>query len=351
MATSRDMYQEITDNVIDALEKGTIPWEKPWSLNGDRKQPRSVSTGKVYQGINWIMLGPWMFGASHSSPWWMTFKQAQKLCIKEWIKYTDSNGKTRSKPVYHDESRRGVRKGEKSYPIVHWSFIDGKHPAGHPKAGQLTGRKIPILRHFSAFNLDQCDMPDEVVERLAKRLDRLAGEEKQSGTTLTGEAVEAAKVTADKYISREGIKFNDAGSLACYSPMADIITMPEVKTFTGAEEYLATLLHECVHSTGIEKRLKRGIEKNGSKGSESYAREELVAELGSAFAAARLGINMPTVNDNRNAYIANWIAVLENDKKALIWAAGRAEKATNLIIGDRDDQGEAEPSLEWKGKG
>jgi len=326
MATSRDMYQEITDSVIDALEKGTIPWEKPWSLNGDRKQPRSVSTGKVYQGINWIMLGPWMFGASHSSPWWMTYRQAKKL------------GGT-------------VRKGEKSYPIVHWSFIDGKHPAGHPKAGQLTGRKVPILQHFSAFNLDQCDMPDEVVERLAKRLDRLAGEEKQSGTTLTGEAVEAAKATADEYISREGIKFNDAGSLACYSPMADAITMPEVQTFTGAEEYLATLLHECVHSTGIDKRLKRGIEQNGSKGSESYAREELVAELGSAFAAARLGINMPTVNDNRNAYIANWIAVLENDKKALIWAAGRAEKATNMIIGDRDDQGEAEPTLEWKGKG
>ena len=326
MATSRDMYQEITDSVIDALEKGTIPWEKPWSLNGDRKQPRSVSTGKVYQGINWIMLGPWMFGASHSSPWWLTYRQAKKL------------GGT-------------VRKGEKSYPIVHWSFIDGKHPAGHPKAGQLTGRKVPILRHFSAFNLDQCDMPDEVVERLAKRLDRLAGEEKQGGTTLTGEAVEAAKVTADDYISREGIKFNDAGSLACYSSMADAITMPEVQTFTGAEEYLATLLHECVHSTGIEKRLKRGIEQNGSNGSESYAREELVAELGSAFAAARLGINMPTVNDNRNAYIANWIAVLENDKKALIWAAGRAEKATNMIIGDRDDQGEAEPSLEWKGKG
>jgi len=319
----RDMYQEITDSVLESLQKGTIPWEKPWSANAKRVQPRSVSTGKVYRGINWMLLS--MMQGMYESPWWLTFKQARKL-------------------------GGAVKKGEKATVVVLWQFIDQKHPAGHPKFGQPTGKRIPILKHFNVFNLDQCDMPEEVTDRLAKRLDRVAGPHVETGTEIKGKNVEIAHSKTSEYLDRENIQLKTNSQIAAYSPSTDTIMMPEVSTFNAAEAYLATLLHECVHSTGIKKRLDRGIESNGSKGSESYAREELVAELGSAFAASRLGIDVPVVTDNRDAYIANWMKALEQDKKAIIWAAGRAEKATKFMLGEVDEDAEPESKLEYNKK-
>ena len=134
--TRRDLYQEITDAVIASLEANTIPWEKPWFAASTG--PRSVSTGKLYRGGNALWLGMVQMAKQYSSPWWLTFKQAKKM------------GGT-------------VRKGSKGSTAVYWMFIEEK------KDGKKTGKRIPFLKHYTVFNIDQCDMPAEALERLADR--------------------------------------------------------------------------------------------------------------------------------------------------------------------------------------
>ncbi|MDP6719524.1 MAG: ArdC-like ssDNA-binding domain-containing protein, partial [Pirellulaceae bacterium] len=239
----RDLYQEITDTVIASLEDNVIPWERPWF--SAMSAPRSVSTGKLYRGSNALILGL----QAYPSPWWVTFKQAKKL-------------------------GGNVRKGEKSTVAVYWMFLDEK------KNGEETGRRVPLLRHYNVFNITQCDLPQEVLDRLAARLDRLVGE-REINDAIDNDAVTNAATVTNDYLTREGITLNRGGSSAFYHPRADAITMPEADTFRSPEAYAFTLLHECMHSTGHSTRLDRGLDtKLAAFGSETYSREELVAELG-----------------------------------------------------------------------
>ena len=304
----RNLYQEITDAVITSLEGNVIPWEKPWF--SAMTAPRSVSTGKLYRGSNTLILGM----QPYASPWWLTFNQAKKL-------------------------EGTVRLGETSTVAVYWMFLDEK------KDGKKTGKRIPMLRHYNMFNVEQCDLPQEVLDRLAARLDRLVGKQEFSDAIDDDAIANAATVTND-YLTREHITLNHGGSSAFYRPSADAITMPEADTFRSPEAYAFTLLHECMHSTGHSSRLDRGLDTQlAAFGSETYSREELVAELGAAFAGGVLNITRPEVETNRNAYIKNWIKVLKDDPKAVIWAGGRASKASDMVLNVADDNGEAEEAL------
>lgn len=320
-----DLYQEITDNVLDALSIGCVPWTQTWMAPSSN--PRSVSTGKRYQGINSLNLGLQQSLKGYASPWWLTYRQAQKL-----------GGQ--------------VRKGEKSSHATYWMMLEDRHPAGHVNAAKPTGKGkiIPLLRHYAVFNLDQCDMPAEVLERLSNRLDRLVGFHRiDCGQAQDMKAVDLADFVISSYLDSQDITLNHGGDSAYYRPSTDTITMPEREYFESPEAYQFTLLHECMHSTGHDKRLKRGIGQGQlASNDDSYTREELVAELGAAFAGAHLGIERPELIENRNAYIQGWTRRLEEDKKAIVWAAGRASKACDLVLGIDELESEAEEALVHK---
>ena len=301
----KDMYQEITNKVIEALEKGTIPWEKPWQGTGGlRGLPRSVSTGKTYSGVNL-----WLLDTAYSNPWWLTFKQAKSLggC---------------------------VRKGECGTQIVFYKFVEVKNA----DTGDVENT-FPILKSFTVFNVDQCDIPQEALDNLDARLDKLCGKEVVRNDN---EIIDNAQSLMDTYLERENIELLTGGNRAFYRPSSDRITMPKLTDFRDSNSYYATRYHEAVHSTGHKSRLAReDLAKVEAKGDESYSREELTAELGASFLCGVTGIVNKGLTDNRDAYIASWLEALKNDKRAVVVAGGRATKAAEFILGD-DFQNESD---------
>jgi len=302
-ATTNELYETVTSIIIKALEKGTIPWEKPWSTEGGlRSFPRSVSTGKLYTGVNTWLLS--LMG--YNSPWWITFNQVRKL------------GGT-------------VKQGEKASPIVFWKFY---------KTEDKTTKKektIPMLRKFSAFNIEQCELPEKELAKLAKRLDKLAGKKVVKTDKTDNEKIEVCEKTIRAYLDGQNLQVQDKAS-AYYTASKDYIGMPTLDTFKTSEHYYATLFHEAVHSTGHSKRLNRkGITENHAFGTVGYAREELTAELGASFLCGITGIDTQPVTENRDAYIKNWLTKLKNDNKCIIVASGKAGKASDYILGKQQE--------------
>lgn len=281
-----DPYQAVTDQIIEMLEAGTAPWHKPWSAGSG--MPRSLSTGKPYRGINPFLLQMAAIQHGYASPWWTTYDNIA--------------------------SRGGqVRKGEKGTMVIFWKQYVRK-------ATDATEEDRPafVARAFKVFNTDQADglTVPPVTGRPVDSVDPIAAcDAAVAGYLATGPTV------------RHG------GNRACYSPALDVINMPDRDTFDGPEEYYGTLFHESVHSTGHESRLARpDLLNSHSFGDVSYSKEELVAELGSAFLSGHTGITVVTL-PNSASYLASWIQVLRGDHKLLIQAAGLAQKAADLILG------------------
>lgn len=282
-----DPYQEVTDQIIALLESGTAPWHKPWdAANGG--MPRSLSTGKPYRGINPFLLQMAAIAHGYASPWWATYDNIA--------------------------SRGGqVRKGEKGTMVIFWKQ--------YVRKGTEVGeddRPAFVARAFKVFNTDQAD---------GLTLPPIAGRPVDSVDPIA-----ACDAAIAGYLAT-GPTVHHGGNRACYWPGADAINMPERDTFDGSEEYYGTLFHESVHSTGHKKRLARPDLLNmHAFGDVSYSKEELVAELGSAFLSGHTGITVVTL-PNSAAYLASWIKVLRGDHKLLIQAAGQAQKAADLILG------------------
>ena len=279
--TKRDIYQEITDRIISELESGTVPWVKPWKSVGG-SMPHNAVSGRNYSGVNVLQCWSNQIHAGYTSNAWLTFKQAREL----------------------DGS---VRKGEKGTTLVFWKFLNKteKQPDGNDKAIQ-----IPMARAYTVFNVEQCDNL-----KLPKR------------ETAEIELTEHERHgIAEAMVAASGVPICNGGDRAYYSPGEDRIQMPDMGTFDTAASYYATLLHETTHSTGHKSRLDRDL--SGRFGSESYAAEELVAELGAAFLCAELGIK----GELRHAsYIDSWLRVLKSDKRAVFTAASMATKAAEWI--------------------
>lgn len=277
-----DPYKLVTEKILAALDAGVVPWHKPWRV-GDG--PRSLSTGKLYTGVNvWTLAGTALV-AGYDSPWWGTYRQI---------------------------SERGgqVRKGEKGTPVVFWKFIEKTDPI----SGKVTDR-IPFLRYFSVFNADQCD--DLVVP---------SAEEREPV-----EPIAACERISNGFLTHSGPTLQHGGDAAYYSPTLDTVQMPRFGQFETADHYYGTLFHEYGHSTGVEGRLNRSGFASGRFGSPDYSREELVAEMTAAFVCAEAGIdvNVP----HHAAYIDNWRRKLGDDPKLIVQAGGQAQKAANLILG------------------
>jgi antirestriction protein ArdC len=287
--TRKDIEQEITDRMIEALEgEGYGPWQKPWTSAG--VLPTSAQTGRAYRGINVFLLSLTAQARGYESPYWLTFKQAQSF-------------------------GGSVRKGEKGTLVVFWKVLKKEVET---EDGVET-RGFPMMRHYYVFNLDQTDGVT-----LPKRFDLPEREDVE-----TDVAIES--ILAD-YVDGPSVSYVP-GSIAAYNPAADRISLPSLAEFDSTTGHASTILHELTHSTGHASRLNR-FERNGEPahfGSERYAREELVAEMGAAMLAATYGVEI--VFENSAAYVANWLGALKNDKSLVVKAAQQAQKAVDRISG------------------
>jgi antirestriction protein ArdC len=284
------VYDVITQRVIERLEAGVIPWQRTWAGGGC---PKNLVSRKEYRGINPLILNSMGYGA----PDWLTFKQAQSL-------------------------GGGVKKGEKATPVIFWNWFK--------KQNESTGKddRIPFLRYYSVFNVEQCEGLEYDIEDMEINPD-------------TRKVKECDTVVND-FLTRDGhISIEHKGNRACYCPSLDKVSMPEFSHFESKEAYHATLFHELTHATGAKERLNRfGTDGPHHFGSKSYSKEELIAEMGAAFLCSITGIENSALLDNSAAYLDSWIKALKGDSKLLVQAGGKAQRAVDLILGHSYEGGE-----------
>lgn len=278
-------YEKITNQIIDLLMKGVIPWRRPYQ-NGIGV-PKNLISKKPYRGINWMML----ISSDYPSEYFLTFKQVKAL-----------GGK--------------VKKGEKATTVVFWKLFENTN------ADKTNGesKTIPMLRYYHVFNLSQTEGIDpKKIPANPEAIDR----------ELT--PIEAAEEIVNNMPLCPEITFG--AKIPHYKPSTDVIGMPDTNHFVSDEEYYSTLFHEMVHSTGHAKRLGRfANNKTHHSSKKEYSKEELVAEMGSAFLCHEAKV-LPSTIENSASYIKSWIAVLQDDTKMLIQAASMAQKAADFILG------------------
>jgi antirestriction protein ArdC len=283
----QDVYTRITGQIVASLEQGVRPWMKPWNAgNTAGKIMRPLRhNGQPYSGINILMLWASAIDQGFTSPIWMTFRQAT-------------------------EFNAHVRKGEKGTLVV---FANRMTKTEQDGEGNDVEREIPYMKGYTAFNVEQIEgLPELYYTRPQPTFDPPRRIEH-----------------AESFFAHTGADIRIRGDRAYYAVDADYIAMPPLEAFTDAESYYATLGHESCHWTRHGSRLDRDLGRK-SHGDEGYAREELVAELGSAFLCADLELT-PLVRDDHASYIASWLEVLKNDKRAIFQAASHAQKAVDYL--------------------
>ena len=280
-----DIYTRITNQIVASIEAGADAFQMPWHTDGlSAGRPINALSGKAYRGVNVLALWCAAQEAGYSSDQWATYKQ--------W-----------------SERGQQVRKGEKSTSIVFWKIGDALESEGADGDEENGSRRI-IARGYSVFNAEQID-----------------GYQAPAMPTRT----DIARVQeADEFFTALGADIRHGGGRAFYRSTTDHIQMPPFEVFRSTIAYYSTLSHEVTHWTGAKARLDRDLKNRF--GSEAYAAEELVAELGAAFLCADLGLaNEP--RPDHAAYVSNWLQVLKNDKRAIFTAAAKAQQAVDFAHG------------------
>lgn len=274
----QDIYTQVTDTIIAALEGGVIPWRKPWSQGG---APQNFVSRRPYRGMNAFLLSM----RPNTTPFWLTYRQAQEL-------------------------GGYVRKGEQGTPIIFWSVLE----RAVERDDEATTERYGYLKTWKIFNLDQCE-----------------GIASPAAEPRAFTPIEAAEQVVAGMPQRPGIT-NDGGNRAYYRPLYDSVHLPKPTLFNSPEEYYCTLFHELAHSTGHVSRLARpDLMAFDLFGGHAYSREEMVAEMTAAMLCGVTGI-APAVVENSAAYIGGWLRRLSHDKKLLIQAAALAQKAADFIL-------------------
>lgn len=275
-----DVYGIITERIIAELEKGEIPWRKPWT--GVRDGAYSGATGRPYSLLNQLLLGK-------PGEYW-TPKQI-----------TAKGG--------------NIKKGEKANIVVFWKWVAVEK---EDKDGNKKSETVPYLRYYNVFHIDQT----ECIEPRYKE-----------AQLKDWDPLEHAEAIMADYSARESMPIIiEKSNRAYYSPTLDEVHIPLREQFDAPGEFYSTAFHECTHSTGHAKRLNR-LEKTAHFGNEEYSREELVAEIGSACLMNECGIETPGTFRNSTAYIGGWLKALKDDRRLIVAAAGKAEKAVKMILG------------------
>ena len=279
-----NVYEIITEKITAQLEVGVVPWRKPWVAAG---APKNLVSKKEYRGVNVFLLG----ASKYVSPYWLTYKQATEL-------------------------GGNVRKGEKATMIVFWKVSNYRDPDAQDGEISSADKTSFLLRYYNVFNVEQCEnLPAEKIPTIETR---------------ENEPIAECERIVAEMPQRPAV--GHSGSQAFYSPRTDSVNLPAVNLFNSPEDYYATTFHELTHSTGHSSRLGReGIEERAEFGSTRYSKEELIAEMGSAFLCAEAGISARVI-DNQAAYISGWLTKLRNDKRMVVFAAAQAQKASDFIL-------------------
>lgn len=270
------VYEIVTNKVLEKLEQGVIPWRKPWVNRG---QAVNWLTQKSYRGINAMLLDPGEYA---------TFNQISSF-----------GGR--------------IKKGEESHIVVFWKWLE--------KENEETGKieKMPLLRFYKVWEINsQCE--------------GLNSRRKDNETMYNHDPIAEAEKIINEFKNRPDIKFTSGR--ADYFPMLDFVRVPPLADYKVPEEYYSTLFHELVHSTGHISRLNRFslTDKNAAFGSETYSKEELIAEMGAAMLCGIAGFVETTI-DNSVAYIKGWSKRIKEDSRFIIMAASKAQKAADYIMG------------------
>lgn len=279
---TQNIYKIVTDKFIAELSKGIIPWHKPWG--GTMDGAISYTTGKPYSLLNQMLLG--------RDGEFLTFKQI-----------ADLGGK--------------VKKGAKASMVVFSKQVPyEKEVIDENGEKKMERHTYPVLRYYNVFHISDC----EGIESKVKEVKR------------DNNPIESAEKVITHYFTREACKLNVRKSnRAYYSPTTDEVVVPLLEQFESSEEYYGTLFHEECHSTGHKSRLDRHLE-DGHFGNEPYAKEELIAELGSAFLAHKCGLDCDKTFKNSTAYIQSWLQALKNDERMIVSASSHAQKAVEFIL-------------------
>ena len=283
MTIKTDIYAEVTDKIVSMLEAGTPPWSRSWSTGASSRPLRG--NGKPYQGINVLSLWATSMYNGYASDTWLTYKQAQGLGAQ-------------------------VRKGEKGSTVVYYGSFEKEKQAKDGVAQD--NATIPFMKGYSVFNVEQIDdLPDSYKAAPVVRTEH----ERQA--------------TLENFVSLTKAAIREEGFGACYIPEIDQIRMPSLSAFDSRDAYYATLAHELTHWTGAKHRLARDLSTKFK--SDSYAVEELVAELGAAFLMADFGVSSEPRLDHAS-YIQSWLTVLKADTRAIFTAASQASKASTYLL-------------------
>lgn len=276
-----DIYTRITNQIIDAIDSGAGSYRMPWQTSDEFTfSPINADSKKPYRGINILMLaaGAQKHGYNHGL--WATYKQWQELGAQ-------------------------VRKGEKATSVVFWKFSNIESEDD----GENSGRAIPFAREYHVFNAGQVD----------------GYEMPKVEPVNTGERIQ----NAERFFDALHADIRHGGNRAFYSPATDHIQLPNFEMFASPEAYYSVRSHESVHWSGAKHRLDRNLSRRF--GDDAYAAEELIAELGAAFLSGELGLSCEPRTDHA-PYVASWLKVLKNDKRAIFTAASKAQSAVDWII-------------------
>lgn len=281
-----DIHTRITQQILAQLEAGVRPWTQPWKSAASVSRPLRHD-GTPYNGINVVLLWGEAVSRGFSRPTWMTFRQALALGAH-------------------------VRKGERGATVVYANQIIRE---AADEAGEGIEQRIPFLKAYSVFNLDQIEgLPDRYG---APEVQHINPDER------------IARI--DAFFRNFGADIRHGGGSAYYAPGPDHVQMPPFECFEHADAYYSTLGHEMTHWTRHPSRLDRDFGRQ-CFGDAGYAREELVAELGAAFLCADLGLALEPREDHA-AYIASWLQVLKDDQRFIVSAASHAQKAVDHLHG------------------
>lgn len=280
--SNQTIYETITAKIIEQLEKGVVPWRKPWKADTQGNIfPKNFITKKAYRGCNTFLLGC----QGYDSNYWLTFNQCKA-------------------------QGGNVKKGEKSTPVIFWKMLE--------KEGQQNEKDFfPCLKYYNVFNVSQCQgLPKEAHEIPKETLFKPI---EACENVLTSLPLGMSKIT-------------NGEDRAYYSPTRDFINMPNPTLFENEASYYSVLFHELTHATGHKSRLNReGVQGESRFGDSVYSKEELIAECGASFLCGFTGIETSTL-ENSASYISNWLSKLRSDNKLIIQASGQAQKAVDYLL-------------------
>ena len=281
-----DVYQTVTNAIINAIEQGAGAWKMPWHTSGRFAfSPINVTSKKPYRGINTVCLWAAAQVKGYESGHWGTYQQWQ-------------------------ERKAQVRKGEKSTTVVFWKFQNNASESQDDSSDTpATGSRLLFTRGYSVFNAAQVDGYNPPADPEQPLLERIAH--------------------AEEFFQRIGAEVRHGGSQAFYSPSTDHIQLPPFAAFRESIGYYSVLAHEHTHWTASAARCDRQLGKRF--GDSAYAAEELIAELGAAFTCAHLGLSTEPREDHAK-YLASWLKVLKADSRAIFTAASKAQQATDWMV-------------------